>query len=328
MSIVRPVGGVKSFGTTATGAPPPCSSSSADRTEAADADGATAARSDHDRARPSLIGQLMEHPGRRAAGDRHRLDRPARERRELLPAALDLRAQRARARSEDSDEEEVTRRHVRKPARERERVARLGGRVQVEAGDDRVGHASNLRPEGARDIGDHHGSGTARATDGSRTRSGDSVGLMTQSLQPYRGSYLMPAFEKATVADVMRPGVMSCAPDAPLVTVAQTMATHHVHSVVVAGITTDDAGGDHFVWGLVSDMDIVRAAETGHRRPHRGRRRAHRGRHASSRPTSLAEAAMLMDKHDTAHLIVTSGGRPTGVISSLDIAGALAWGRA
>jgi CBS domain-containing protein len=34
----------------------------------------------------------------------------------------------------------------------------------------------------------------------------------------------------ATVADVMRPGVMSCAPDASLVTVAQTMATHHVHS--------------------------------------------------------------------------------------------------
>ena len=35
-----------------------------------------------------------------------------------------------------------------------------------------------------------------------------------------------------------------------------------------------------------------------------------------------------MDKHDTAHLLVTSGGRPAGVISSLDIAGALAWGRA
>jgi CBS domain-containing protein len=35
-----------------------------------------------------------------------------------------------------------------------------------------------------------------------------------------------------------------------------------------------------------------------------------------------------MDEHDTAHLIVTSGGQPAGVISSLDIAGALAWGRA
>ena len=60
--------------------------------------------------------------------------------------------------------------------------------------------------------------------------------------------------------DVLRPGVMSCAPDAPLVTVAQIMATHHVHSLVVGGMTRDDAGGEHLVWGLVSDMDIVRAA--------------------------------------------------------------------
>ena len=44
--------------------------------------------------------------------------------------------------------------------------------------------------------------------------------------------------------------------------------------------------------------------------------------------TPLAEAARLMDAHDTAHLIVTNDGRPAGVVSSLDIAGALAWGRA
>ena len=150
---------------------------------------------------------------------------------------------------------------------------------------------------------------------------------MTQSLQPYRGSYLMPAFEKASVADVMRPGVMSCAPDVPLVTVAQTMATHHVHSVVVAGITTDDAGGDHFVWGLVSDMDIVRAAGAGIE-GHTAADAARTEVVTVEPGTSLADAAMLMDKHDTAHLIVTSGGRPAAVISSLDIAGALAWGRA
>jgi CBS domain-containing protein len=44
--------------------------------------------------------------------------------------------------------------------------------------------------------------------------------------------------------------------------------------------------------------------------------------------TPLAQAAALMDEHDSAHLIVTAGGQPAGVISSLDIAGALAWGRA
>ena len=150
---------------------------------------------------------------------------------------------------------------------------------------------------------------------------------MSQSLQPYRGSYLMPSFEKASVADVMRHGVMSCAPDAPLVTVAQTMATHHVHSVVVAGITTDDSGGDHFVWGLVSDMDIVRAAESGIE-GHTASDAARTEVVTVDPTTSLTEAATLMDRHDTSHLIVTSGGRPAGIVSSLDVAGALAWGRA
>jgi CBS domain-containing protein len=150
---------------------------------------------------------------------------------------------------------------------------------------------------------------------------------MTQSLQPFRGSYLMPSFDKASVADVMRPGVMSCAPDALLVTVAQTMATHHVHSVVVAGIATDDAGADHFVWGLVSDMDIVRAAESGIE-GHTAADAARTDVVTVDPTTSLAEAAALMDEHDTSHLIVTSAGRPTAVVSSLDIAGALAWGQA
>ena len=149
---------------------------------------------------------------------------------------------------------------------------------------------------------------------------------MTDALQPYRGSYLMPAFERASVLDVMRPGVMSCAPDAPLLTVAQTMATHHVHSVVVAGIATDDAGGDHFVWGLVSDMDIVRAAESGIE-GHTAADAARTEVVTVDPSTPLAEAAKLMDQHDTAHLIVTSGGQPAGVVSSLDLAGALAWGR-
>lgn len=136
----------------------------------------------------------------------------------------------------------------------------------------------------------------------------------------------MPAFERASVADVMRPGVMSCAPDAPLESVAQTMATHHVHSVVVAGIATDESGDDHFIWGLVSDMDMVRAAQAGIA-GHTAADAARTEVVTVEPSTPLAEAARLMDKHDTAHLVVTSGGQPTGVVSSLDVAGALAWGR-
>lgn len=150
---------------------------------------------------------------------------------------------------------------------------------------------------------------------------------MTQALQTYRGSYLIPAFEHATVADIVRPGVMSVAPDAPLVTVAQTMATHHVHAVVVAGIARDDRRGYHLVWGLVSDMDVVRAAEAGIE-GHTAADAARTEIVAVEPSTTLAQAAALMDEHNTSHLIVTSGGHPTGVVSSLDIAGALAWGRA
>ena|SRR6185436_968596 len=150
---------------------------------------------------------------------------------------------------------------------------------------------------------------------------------MTETFQPDRGSYVLPAFEHATVADVMRPGVMSCAPDAPLLTVAQTMATHHVHAVVVAGVTKDDAGNDHLIWGLVSDMDIVRAAEAGIE-GHTASDAARTELVSVDPSTPLVEAARLMDAHHSSHVIVTSEGHPVAVLSSLDIAGALAWGRA
>jgi CBS domain-containing protein len=150
---------------------------------------------------------------------------------------------------------------------------------------------------------------------------------MTGAIQPYRGSYLMPSFDRATVVDVMRPGVMSVAPDAPLVQVAQTMATHHVHCVVVGGMTTDDRGGEHLVWGLVSDMDIVRAAEAGIE-GHTAVDAARTEVVTVELSTPLSEAARLMQEHHTAHLIAVSEGHPAGVVSSLDVAGALAWGRA
>ena len=144
---------------------------------------------------------------------------------------------------------------------------------------------------------------------------------------PYRGSYLSPSFETATVSDIMHPGVMSVAPDAPLITVAQTMASHHVHSVVVGGIGAEAARGGQLVWGLISDMDLVRAARTGIE-----------GRTAEDiaqteavtidPSTTVEDAAKLMDERGTAHLIVATTGRPIGIVSSLDIAGVLAWGRA
>jgi hypothetical protein len=69
-------------------------------------------------------------------------------------------------RGEDVDEQEVARGRVGEPGSEREDVARLVRRIEVEAGDDRVGHGPNLGSRDAPNIGEDHGSTTARATDG------------------------------------------------------------------------------------------------------------------------------------------------------------------
>jgi CBS domain-containing protein len=150
---------------------------------------------------------------------------------------------------------------------------------------------------------------------------------MTIRIQPYRGSYLTPCFEHATVADAMRTGVMSCPPDVPATTVARMMATNHIHSVVVEGIREDPIHGERLTWGVVSDMDLLRGA-------HADIDELTAGEIAVTEPVTvepslpLDEAVRLMAEHDTAHLIVADRGRPIGILSTLDLAGMLAWGRA
>ena len=41
---------------------------------------------------------------------------------------------------------------------------------------------------------------------------------------------------------------------------------------------------------------------------------------------SLERAGQLMVEHQLTHLLVVSGSRPVGIVSTLDIAGCLAWG--
>jgi CBS domain-containing protein len=150
--------------------------------------------------------------------------------------------------------------------------------------------------------------------------------MSASSTQPYRGSYLLPAFEHATVADVMRHGVMSCSPEATLVSVAQTMATNHIHAAVIAGINEDAVHGAQLVWGILSDLDVVHAAAVGALDATvRDAARTEAATVEAARP--LTEAAQLMDRHRVTHLVVIDGTRPVGVISTLDLIGAIAWGR-
>ncbi|MHB1834513.1 MAG: CBS domain-containing protein [Solirubrobacteraceae bacterium] len=152
---------------------------------------------------------------------------------------------------------------------------------------------------------------------------------MSTTVQPYHGSYLMPSLEHATVADAMHPGILSCEADAPLIEVARAMATHHVHSIAVMGISHEAEGGERLVWGIVTDHDVVKAGIDGDTLLQAGALAKHPI--LSVEPTTpLLEAGKLMLDHGASHVVVIDprGQRPIGIISTLDIAGVLAWGEA
>jgi predicted transcriptional regulator len=119
-----------------------------------------------------------------------------------------------------------------------------------------------------------------------------------------------------TVGEAMTPGVLTCLPVTPLRDVARMMARHRVHAIVVFG--SDDR---LHPWGVVSDLDLIGAVNT----------QANAGAVAASPVVtvtvdmSLEHAATLMTENQTSHLLVISDkGLPVGVISSLDVARALA----
>ncbi len=138
------------------------------------------------------------------------------------------------------------------------------------------------------------------------------------------GSYATPSFASALVSDAMRHGVMTCPPDTPLRLVARTMAQHHIHSVIVSRV--DDEGR---AWGVFSDLDLLRAAESDLDQRTAGEFAATKLITVTPDQT-LVRAAQLMSEHEVAHLVVVDpdGERPVGVLSTLDVAGILAWGRA
>ena len=65
------------------------------------------------------------------------------------------------------------------------------------------------------------------------------------------------------VRDAMQLGLFHCEPDDDAAAVARTMAEQSIHSVVVAGIVRRDHAGDHLAWGIVSDLDLMRALRPG-----------------------------------------------------------------
>jgi CBS domain-containing protein len=140
------------------------------------------------------------------------------------------------------------------------------------------------------------------------------------------GSYLLPHFDHATVADAMHPGILSCDADATLTEVARIMSTHHVHCIVVKG-TPKDESDESPVWGIISDLDMLRAGI----RPDAPDTAAAIARQPVIRlqtTAPLRDAAELMLTEGTSHIVAVNPGtgHPIGILSTLDIAGVLAWG--
>ena len=139
------------------------------------------------------------------------------------------------------------------------------------------------------------------------------------------GDYLVPAFESAHVSDAMRPGVFTCPADISLRAVARVMATQHVHSVVV--MRREDAALRPRAWGVVSDLDLVRSADAVD--DLLAADLADVDVPVVTPDTPLAEAARTMAAAGKAHAVVEEPHRhePIGMLSTLDIAGNLAWAR-
>jgi len=150
------------------------------------------------------------------------------------------------------------------------------------------------------------------------------------SVSTYAGataSYVMPSLEHATVADAMHPGIVSCDPDLALTDVARTMATHHVHCVAVMGVSHTDP--ECLVWGVITDLDLVKAGLKAGEEP-TARSLARHEIVMVDTTTSLREACQLMLDERINHLVVRDNARamPVGILSTSDVARVLAWGHA
>jgi CBS domain-containing protein len=140
-----------------------------------------------------------------------------------------------------------------------------------------------------------------------------------------RESRRLPQLRHATVADAMHPGIMSCDGEATLTDVARMMSTNHVHCVLVEG-TAEGASGEAPAWGIISDLDLLRAGLRANAPDAAG--------DLAVRPVSvetttpLRDAAEIMLRERTGHAVVLHAETrlPVGVLSTLDVAGILAWG--
>lgn len=149
---------------------------------------------------------------------------------------------------------------------------------------------------------------------------------MNKSHTARPGSFRLPRAPHARVEDAMHPGVISCSPETPLQEVARIISTKHIHCIVVPSVAER---GVSPTWGVISGLNLVGAAAEAFEERIAGDLAAAEPVTVST-DDPLDRAAQLMVEHQVEHLIVVGAedGRPVGVLSTLDIAGVMAWGEA
>jgi len=128
-----------------------------------------------------------------------------------------------------------------------------------------------------------------------------------------------------TVGDAMHEGVVSCTPETPLRSVARMLSGYRIHALVVLPRHQGDLS--HVVsWAVVSDVDVARAARSGDLDGRTAWDAAATPVCCIGPEAPLDRAIDLMVAERLSHLIVVEGttGRPLGVLSTLDVARAIA----
>jgi len=125
-----------------------------------------------------------------------------------------------------------------------------------------------------------------------------------------------PLLRHLTVGDVMHGGTVTCSPSSDPVEVAAVMAEHGIHCIVAIdeGPPGED---DDRLWGVVSDLDVMRGIGSGSGLD--AGNLAELDVATAAPGDTLERAAETMVRRQLAHLVVVADGRPVGVISTLDI---------
>jgi len=124
----------------------------------------------------------------------------------------------------------------------------------------------------------------------------------------------------------MRPGVIGVSPDTSLRDVARILAGKHIHCVLVNSV---EKLGARQAARMISALDLLSAAVDEAFEDRTAADLAAKAL-AVSTDAQLEDAARLMAENRVDHLLVidASDAHPVGVLSTLDVAGIVAWGEA